>query len=103
MDKYLFTHGDHVKCPHCGHLLTCTERNHHGCSVDNAVCEKCGRGWQLSFKMDKVMRAPAWDDESEERRLKREAKERKAANRKVIQDEKAMLKILKEKYESSHK
>jgi hypothetical protein len=27
-----------------------------------ANCEKCGKGFQISFKIDKIERAPEWDE-----------------------------------------
>lgn len=95
-----FTHGEFVKCPGCGHNLSCIERNYSGCSVDNAVCEKCGKGWQISFKVNEIRREPEYDDESEERRKERVAKEREDSNKQIIREEKDILKRLKEKYES---
>lgn len=64
---------EHPWCPECkpvfnrqnrrvGQVLTCVESNYHGCGVDMANCEKCGKGFQISFKIDKIERAPEWDE-----------------------------------------
>jgi len=61
-----------VRCPSCkphknkkgkiiGPNLTLSESNYSGYGVDMANCPECGKGFQISFKIDKIERAPSWD------------------------------------------
>lgn len=59
-------------CPECppikdkkgriiGPWLRLTERNYSGTGVDMVYCEKCGKGFQVSYKVDQIIRAKDWD------------------------------------------
>lgn len=66
-----------VFCPDCppifnrqdkqvGVRLDLSEADYSGCGQDMANCPKCGHGFAISFKIDKVTRAPDWDVNLEE-------------------------------------
>lgn len=59
---------DHLWCQvkGCSGALECTCRNYSGCSVDMAQCNECGKGYQVSYKIDQVTLAPDWDGETRE-------------------------------------
>jgi len=74
-----------IECPFCkkqmwflGKMhkpqLECIERNYSGCSVDIANCPECGRGYQVSYKIDEVVRLKDWDGESRKQREVRKVK-----------------------------
>lgn len=51
-------------CPHCldvnsnrrfQPILILTERNYSGCGVDIAICTKCDKRFQISYKVDKII------------------------------------------------
>jgi hypothetical protein len=86
-----------VFCPVCpprknkrgeqiGIRLRCSEDNYSGCGVDMANCPECGKGFQVSFKIDEVTREPTWDrdldaekkEEEEYRRMEIEGLRKKA-------------------------
>lgn len=57
-----------VYCPFCKPegwqtRLECTDSNYSGCGVDMANCVKCGRGFTVSFKVDRVEYTPDWNAE----------------------------------------
>ncbi len=41
--------------------LVLSESNYSGCGVDMANCPVCGRGFQLSYKIDEITPAPDWN------------------------------------------
>lgn len=41
--------------------LKLIEHNYSGCGVDMAYCPKCGKGYCVSYKVDKITPDPAWD------------------------------------------
>lgn len=66
MDEYTW-------CPECppvfnkknkrvGNVLVCSESNYHGLGVDMANCEVCGKGFEVSYKIDKIKRVEEWDE-----------------------------------------
>src|SRR5258708_7705195 len=75
-----------VLCPNCspqknrrgliiGVYLQCSENNYSGCGVDMANCPNCGKGFQISYKIDKITPEPSWDidfeaEASADKRLK---------------------------------
>jgi hypothetical protein len=44
-----------------GVRLELVESNYSGLSVDMATCPECGRGYSISYKVDRIERAPSWD------------------------------------------
>ena len=68
MANDIFTHGEGIKCPECKGrtYLEVAVRNYSGCSVDMGTCPECGKSWQISFKIDKMIRIPDWDAPSRE-------------------------------------
>lgn len=48
------------------HKLELIESNYSGCGVDMAICDKCRRGFCISYKVDKIERDRAWDGEGVE-------------------------------------
>lgn len=57
-----------------GPALTLIEDNYSGCGVDMAYCEEgCGKGFCISYKVDKVERAPDWDVDLEAEKRAEEA------------------------------
>jgi hypothetical protein len=46
--------------------LKLIERNYSGCGVDTAYCPKCGKGYEVSYRVDAVTPEPAWDQAPEE-------------------------------------
>lgn len=61
-----------VYCPKCKPVfnkhkrrldppLVCSSANYSGCGVDMANCPTCGKGYQISYKIDKVAHCKDWD------------------------------------------
>lgn len=51
-----------VFCPNCvNNALECSDANYSGTGTDMANCPKCGRGFCVSYKIDKVTPCPALD------------------------------------------
>jgi hypothetical protein len=72
---------EYVYCPSCpkdskgrGQDLKLTEANYSGCAVDMANCCECGKGYQISYKIDKIKRADGWDGPSRQKRKEEERK-----------------------------
>lgn len=68
MSNYIFTHGARINCPDCAPsvkaLLSVTERNYSGASVDIGNCEECGRGFEISFMIKRLKSVASWDGPS---------------------------------------
>jgi hypothetical protein len=47
-----------------GPRLILVETNYSGTGVDMVNCEQCGKGFQVSYKVDKIVRAKDWDVET---------------------------------------
>ncbi len=41
--------------------LDLIESNYSGCGVDMASCPTCGKVWQISYKVAKMVRVPEWE------------------------------------------
>lgn len=41
--------------------LLLSEENYSGTGISMANCEKCGRGFAISYKVDKITPEPDWD------------------------------------------
>jgi len=41
--------------------LEIVEHNYSGCGEDMANCPKCGHGFAISYRIDKITRAKDWD------------------------------------------
>jgi len=57
----IFTHGERVQCPDCHKDLEVSETDYSGCGVDMGNCPRCGKGYEISFRVDTVKREPSWD------------------------------------------
>lgn len=83
-------HNERVYCTECvpefsrsgrriNGQLELTESNYSGTGSDMASCPDCGKGYWISYKVDKVGRAPDWDVDLEaEKRAEAEYKLRRA-------------------------
>lgn len=94
------TTGPHY-CPVCpkwrsrkgserGQELILGTSNYSGCGVDIANCSECGKGFQISYKVDEVTHVPDWDGgtrverEASELRWAEESKQREIAAAKAV-------------------
>ncbi len=88
--------GQTIPCPYCKATnarrvpLECSERNYSGCSVDIANCPKCGRAYQVSYRVAEVARVNSFDMQSRVE-LEAETKQRRAANVETKRQELAEL------------
>ena len=71
MGEHTFSHGDMIECPECPAVergkrsvkpfLEVVDSNYSGTSTDIGMCPRCNKAWSISFKIDKISRAPTWD------------------------------------------
>jgi hypothetical protein len=96
----VFTHGETVSCPECPkEELTVVEKNYSGCSIDFGRCSKCGKAWQISFKVDEIKRIPDWDGPTREQvEAEKEAKEEEA-EKKAKEERRNLYENLKKEFE----
>jgi len=67
--SYNFSHDVVIECPECQPAekrqrrpkLECSAQNYSGCGEDMGTCPECGKTWAVSFRVDKLKRAPEWD------------------------------------------
>jgi hypothetical protein len=84
-----FSHGEGIFAPCCdkptGKLfervrLYVTSTNYSGTATDVGNCPECGKGYSVSFKVDKVVRVKDWDSKP--------LKELEAENKAFVQEQK---------------
>ncbi len=74
-------------------VLDVYARNYSGCGVDLATCPECGKGFAISYGVDKITREPGSDGPS------RQGRERQAEKQRLKEDEEniaAMRRIAKQ-------
>ena len=54
------------RCPGCKGRLECVDANYSGTGTDIATCKKCGKGFSISYQINKITRAKDWDRDFEE-------------------------------------
>jgi hypothetical protein len=59
--------------------LTLEESNYSGCGVDIYSCPDCRKVFQISYKVDEVIRIPEWEDRQEVTRLEKCQKEKRCS------------------------
>ena len=74
-----------------GQELEITETNYSGCGVDIWSCPECGRGFQISYKVDKITRAEDWDGETMKEREANEIPYREQLKQHEINEAKKIL------------
>lgn len=50
-----------AKCLDCKGTLHLIESNYSGCGVDMVECRKCKHVFQVSYKVDQVIRVSSWE------------------------------------------
>jgi len=100
----LFTHGEAVYCPDCpNEQLSVLVRNYSGCSVDFGRCPKCGKAWQISFKVDEIRREPRRDGPTRKEVEEEEQKQKQKADLAGKEERKKTYEKLKKEFDCNER